>query len=269
MGAGVYFAGRPPFARRSFPWLGVCALGFAKRRDCLLCAQLTAAPASRLTNVSTRAAQAPHARGHQHSAYPPKPTPHTPHPTPQTGNATYSHNYSAGQANNAGAGLRGAGVPSAAMMFGLPPGMLGPGMGSGMTHSGAAPRAGAPAPHQGHQWKGQYAMLLCRVTLGRIEVRVGWLVGVGGGGGGGECVGAAERGDASTRNQPADLTNQQTQTPRPNQIGRPGMRICNPGFHGVSNSGAQRVTNGANDIYAVFDNHQCFPEYLVHYDVNA
>ena len=48
--------------------------------------------------------------------------------------------------------------------------------------------------------------------------------------------------------------------PPPPQVGRPGMRICNRGFHGVSASGAPTVTRGANDIYAVFDNHQCYPE---------
>jgi hypothetical protein len=38
------------------------------------------------------------------------------------------------------------------------------------------------------------------------------------------------------------------------------MRICTRGFHGVNNSGAATVRRSALDIYAVFDNHQCYPE---------
>jgi hypothetical protein len=44
------------------------------------------------------------------------------------------------------------------------------------------------------------------------------------------------------------------------------MRICSPGFHGVSNTGAAVVGRTANDIFAVFDNHQAYPAYIVHYD---
>ena len=47
------------------------------------------------------------------------------------------------------------------------------GRGAGGVPAATAPGAGgggARAP-AGHRWRGRYAMLLCRVTLGRIEVR--------------------------------------------------------------------------------------------------
>ncbi|KIY93291.1 hypothetical protein MNEG_14671 [Monoraphidium neglectum] len=146
------------------------------------------------------------------------------------GNATYSHQYSAGQAQNAAAGLRGAAPPpmrgmptfgSMSMGFaGMPMAFGGvpvpvPGGGGGGVVAGLAAASAPP----GHQWAGRYAMLLCSVTLGSIE------------------------------------------------LGRPGMRICNNSFHGVSNGGGGKVGRGFNDIYAVFDNSQAYPGYIVHYDL--
>jgi len=75
-----------------------------------------------------------------------------------------------------------------------------------------APSAGARTDHGA----GRYAMLLCRVALGRIG-----------------------KGSSSLRKPP-------------------------PGFDAVSNSGNQVASE--SDMFAVFDNSQAYPEWIVFYD---
>lgn len=198
-------------------------------------------------------------------------------PFPPPGNAGYSHTYSSGQASNAAAGLR-ATMPPAPVAFGAPwaggalPGMPGmPGMagvpgvmfpGGGMA---PAPAAAAPAAPAGHKWRGKYAMLMCDVTLGRIEVGAGWhlfswpalwLR---------RCPSLWHQGLLLCRKTLLPALPRTIADPAhihglhliPSiKMGRPGMRITNRGFHAVSNSGTNTVARGFNDIYAVFDNNQ-------------
>ncbi|KAI8472582.1 MAG: hypothetical protein J3K34DRAFT_457729 [Monoraphidium minutum] len=51
------------------------------------------------------------------------------------------------------------------------------------------------------------------------------------------------------------------------EAGRPHMRLPSPGFHSAARHASGAVRRGPRDAYAVFDNHQAYPEYLVQYDL--
>ena len=68
--------------------------------------------------------------------------------------------------------------------------------------------------------------------------------------------------------RPASNTQQRAQRAPPLQRGSPGMRINNPSFHSASADGRQQALGRSyNHIYAVYDNAQCYPAYIIHYDV--
>jgi hypothetical protein len=206
-----------------------------------------------------------------HAAHQPTtPSPLSNRPRP-AGNATYSHTYASGTASNAAAGLRGSMTSPAMMGFGgvgNPMAWMGPGGGAVYGGAAAAAPAAAPARPAGHAFRGRFAMLMCKVTLGRIEVggllRVGemglavWTVHAG-------AAGATAGGTPPSRHPTHHTLPFHIHAP---QLGRPQMRICNRGFHGVSSTGAATVARSPNDIYAVYDNAQCYPAFIVHYDMN-
>jgi hypothetical protein len=141
--------------------------------------------------------------------------------------ASYSDMYSRRAAPNAGAGL--GMMPRLAMRGmlagGYPYGALATATAQhgtkgskrhGKHHAHASGLQQQQEEERKHEWVGQYAMLMCRVALGRI--------GMGG----------------SSMRKPPD------------------------GFDSVSATGSAKPQAG--DIFAVYDNAQAYPEYIIHYD---
>ena len=160
--------------------------------------------------------------------------------------ASYSDMYSRKAAPNAGAGLAlmpggglgpagGGGWGSIGGLYGMitgygaaagapgiPPPPAAAGSSKGGKKSKGSKRGSGPGGQQQqqagrHEWVGQYAMLMCRVSLGKIG------------------------------------------------LGTSNMRKPPEGFDSVSQSG--RAKPAAGDIFAVYDNAQAYPEYIIHYDV--